>query len=350
MKVGMAGLAALYWPMTLGKGLQARPEVAFVAAATLGVSDDAIQQTLGITPAAYAERFNVKLYESAEEMITAEGLDTVVLITRHTEHAAWVERLATLGVRLFIPKTFATTLADAQRIAQVQEQLGTTIAVGPSARFLPPFVAVKQALDEGRIGQPFALRLCHHHGTIDAFQPHDWYRDPAEGGPELSLGWYGIDLILHLMGQSVESVYAQYGNYTSPASPFMDCGRIELRLAGGALAAFDMYFCNRFAYPAWQLEILGPHGAISLHRTVGGTQTVVGVDSAAGYEPLPLPAQTPNWELFWVDDFLLGRPPAIDAVQAALITRISLAARAAAQRGQAVWLAGRDRMGTPARP
>jgi predicted dehydrogenase len=336
MKVGMAGLAAYHWPIALGQGLQARSEVAFVAAATLGVSDDTIQQALGLTPTEYAERFNLKLYESAEAMIATEGLDTVVLITRHTEHAPWAERLAAQGVKLFIPKTFSTTRADAEHMVQVQRQFGLNIAVGPSARFLPAFVSVKQALDEGRIGQPFALRLCHHHGTIDAFQPQDWYRDPAEGGPELSLGWYGIDLILHLMGQPVESVYAQYGNYTSPASPFMDCGRIELRLAGGALASFDMYFCNRFAYPSWQLEILGPKGAISIHRTAGGTQTVVGVDSAAGYEPLPLPAQTPNWELFWVDDFLHGRPPAIDAVQAALITRISLAARKSAQQGQAV--------------
>jgi hypothetical protein len=56
------------------------------------------------------------------------------------------------------------------------------------------------------------------------------------------------------MGQEIASVYAEYGNYTSPNSPFMDCGRISMRTEGNGLASFDMYFCNRMPYPSWQLE------------------------------------------------------------------------------------------------
>ena len=253
MRVGMVGLAALYWPMTLGRGLQGREGVEFCAAATLGVDDANIRDTLGISAAEYAQRFGVKLYSQAEEMVADERLDTVVLITRHTEHADWAERMARLGVDIFIPKTFATTMADAERIARAQECYGVKIAVGPSARYLPPMMAVKEALDGGLIGKPFALRICHHHGTIDAFRPRDWYRELQEGGPELSLGWYGIDLALHFMGQEIASVYAEYGNYTSPHGPFMDCGRISMRTEGNGLASFDMYFCNRVPYPSWQL-------------------------------------------------------------------------------------------------
>jgi predicted dehydrogenase len=340
MRVGMAGLAALYWPIALGRGLQSRAGVSFLAAATLGVSEQAIRDTLGMTPSEYAQKFGVRLYEQAEEMIAQERLDTVVIISRHTEHAAWAERLSRLGVNLFIPKTFATTLADAERIVAAQQRAGIQIAVGPSARFLPPMLAARQAIDTGHIGQPFAARICHHHGTIDVFSPHDWYRDPQEGGPELSLGWYGIDLILYLMGSPVRSVYAEYGNFTSPDSPFMDCGRILTRLANGGLASFDMYFCNRTPYPSWQMEIVGPRGVISIHRVENDPlRTVVSIDSAHGYAHLPLPEYTPGWETFWIDDFLAGRPPAIDAVAAAEITRISLAARDSAQQGRPIVLA-----------
>lgn len=340
MRVGMAGLAALYWPIALGRGLQGREGVSFVAAATLGVSEQAIRDALGMTPTEYAQKFGVKLYEQAEEMIAQEHLDAVVIISRHTEHAAWAERLSRLGVNLFIPKTFATTLADAERIVAVQQRTGIQIAVGPSARFLPPMLAARQAIDTDRIGQPFAARICHHHGTIDVFGPYDWYRDPQEGGPELSLGWYGIDLILYVMGSPVRSVYAEYGNFTSPDSPFMDCGRIMTRLANGGLASFDMYFCNRMPYPSWQMEIVGPRGVISIHRVENDPlRTVVSIDSADGYAHLPLPEYTPGWETFWIDDFLAGRPPAIDAVAAAEITRISLAARDSAQQGRPITLA-----------
>lgn len=337
MRAGMAGLAALYWPMTLGKGLSAHSGVDFRAAATLGEDEQAISSMLGLSPQAYAAQFGVELYISAEEMIQAEKLDTVVLIARPSQHAAWVERLAPLGVNLFIPKTFTTTLEDAERIVAAQRRYGVQIAVGPTARYLPAMLAVKNALAQDRIGRPFAMRLCHHHGTIDVFNAADWYRDPAEGGPELSLGWYGIDLVLHLMEDQVTRVYAEYGNFTSPDSPFMDCGRIALHLAGGGSAAFDMYFCNRFAYPSWQLELVGPKGMISIHRAkAAGPSVAVSVDSAQGTETLALPAQTPGWELFWIDEFLQNRTPTITVEQAQRITEIALAARASAHTGQTV--------------
>jgi predicted dehydrogenase len=337
MRVGMAGLAALYWPMTLGKQLKARADVHFLAAATLGADDATLLQTLGIPAQEYANTFQVNLYTSAEEMIAAEQLDTVVLNTPHSQHATWVERLAPLGVNFFIPKTFATTAEDAERIVQAQNHHGVQVAVGPSARFLPPMMAVKQAIDEGRIGKPFAMRLCHHHGVIDVFKPQDWYRQPQEGGPELSLGWYGIDLILHFMGDAVKTIHAEYGNFTSPASPFMDCGRMMLQMGAGGLAAFDMYFCNRFTYPSWQLEVVGPGGVLSIHRSSeGGNKTVVSLDNADGYQQLAVPTHTPGWELFWVDDFLQRRKPSIDAQEAALITGLSLAARQSAQTGEPV--------------
>ena len=337
MRMGIAGLNALYWPVSIGDGLVGKPGVQFLAAATLGASDAGIKESLGLTPAEYAAKYNIKLYDQAEDMIAGEKLDTVAIVTRHSEHAGWVERLAKLGVNIYLPKTFATTPADAERIVQAEKQNGIRVAVGPSARFLPQLAAVKRALDEGLIGKPFALRICHHHGTMDGFHPNDWYRDPQEGGPELSLGWYGIDLVLHLMGDQIKKVFAKYGNYTTPGSPFMDCGQIVMELGRGGSATFDMYFCNRVDYPAWQLEIVGPKGVISIHRVENSSnKTVVILESAGGYQLLPAPPDLPHWERFWVDELAQGRALSLTAEYARQVTLISLAARTSAQTGEAV--------------
>jgi predicted dehydrogenase len=337
MRAGMVGLSALYWPQTLGRGLAANPAVDFRAAATLGVADESIATTLGSSPQDYADQFKLKLYSDAEEMIAAEALETVVLITPHSQHADWVERLAPLGVNIFIPKTFTTTLKDAERIVQAQAHQNVRIAVGPTARYLPVFMAVKEALSAGAIGQPFSLRLCHHHGTIDGFNITDWYLEPSEGGPELSLGWYGIDLILHLLDDQVTQVVANYGNFTTPQSPFMDCGRMVLKMAQGGTAVFDMLFCNRFAYPAWQLEIIGTEGALAIQRAAPDSNSlVVTLHNAQGTQILSVPEQTPGWEHFWIEEFVTGRELSLDAAQAMKITRISLMARQAAQSAQPV--------------
>jgi len=339
MRIGMAGLAALYSPVAIANGIREHAGVELVAAATLGASDEEIREMAGLSPAEYAAKYGVRLYRDAEEMVAAEKLDTLVLISRHSQHAEWVERLAPLGVDIYMPKSFATTLDEADRIVAAKDRYHIRLAVGPSARFLAPLRAVKAALDADLIGQPFSMRLCHHHGTLDVFPPGDWYRDAREGGPELSLGWYGVDLMLYLMNDRATTVYAQYGNYTTPDSPFMDCGRMVLRMAGGGIAGFDMYFCNRVPYPSWQLEVLGPKGLVSLHRVEGDPQRIVAaLDGPDGYRVLPQPEHCPNWEAVWVDDLLAGRQPAVTAEAAREITRISLAARESAQLGRVVAL------------
>ena len=339
MRIGLAGLNALYWPISIGDGLSEKPVVQFVGAATLGESGPRIKATLGLSPDEFAAKYNVALYDRAETMIVEEQLEAVALVTPHSLHAEWVERLASLGVDLYLPKTFATSAQQADRIVEAERASGIRVAVGPSARFLPQLAAVKQALDQDLIGEPFSLRICHHHGTIDGFSNTDWYRNPIEGGPELSLAWYGIDLALQLMNDKVKGVSAAYGNFTTPGSPFMDCGRITLQMGRGGIASFDMYFCNRFNYPAWQLEIAGPKGLISIHRgATDASQTVVSLDSPAGYQLLPVPQGTPHWERFWIDELASGRPPSLTADYARYVTLISLAARDAALTRQMVAL------------
>ena len=153
------------------------------------------------------------------------------------------------------------------------------------------------------------------------------------------MGWYGIDLVLHLMGDHITKVFAKYNNYTTPDSPFMDCGRMIMELGRGGTATFDMVFCNRMDYPSWQLEIIGPRGVISIHRTESNsTIAVVTLDRPDGHSTLPLPEATPHWEMFWVDEFLQWQACSVSAEYAKQVTYISLAARESARSGRGIIL------------
>jgi predicted dehydrogenase len=340
IRIGLAGLAALYWPVCIAEGVKPRRDAKLVSFATLGVSPQEIKDHLGMLPEEYASSYRLKGYDSVAGMIAAEGIDAVAICARHTEHARLVKEIAPHGRDIFIAKTFTTTMADARRICELERKHGIHVAVGPSARFLPWFAAAGKAVAEGRIGTPFSVRISHHHGTIDVFNKKDFYRDPAEGGPELSLGWYLVDLVLHLMKRPVRQVTALYGTYTTRDSPFMDCGKLTMRLDGGAMASCDMYFCNRFEFPGWEMELVGDKGAILVRqsrRDPAGTSVVL--TTPRGRTSLPLPTGGVSWELFWIDDFRSGREPSLTAGYACDVTRICLAARDSARTGRTVRLA-----------
>lgn len=337
MRVGMVGITSKWWPIAIARGLKAAQGVKLLAAATLGSGSREVREHLGMTPEEYTEEFGVSLYRDAEEMIAGEKLDTVVLNVRHSEHADWAERLAQLGVDIYIPKPFATTLSDARRIVEVGERYGVNIACGPSDRYQPAMLAAKTAVDEGLIGEPFAMRMAHHHGTIEDFHKKDWYRDAKEGGPELSLGWYVVDLAMHFMGSGVARVFAEYENYTSPESPFMDCGKMVLRMTTGAMVSCDMYFCNRFPYPVWELDILGSRGAIKIHTEGDDTGKLAAtLYTAQTVRSLPFPQKAPNREVAWVEGFNRKAPAVVPAQTALEITHVSLAARDAALTGHVI--------------
>jgi predicted dehydrogenase len=112
------------------------------------------------------------------------------------------------------------------------------------------------------------LRALHQHGSIDAFGPDDWYRRPEEGGPELSLMWYAADALCWFAGSPVTRVYAEYDNFASPDSPFMDNGKAILRFANRAIGSVDIYFGVRgFRMPSWEIEVVGTQGALRTQQS-----------------------------------------------------------------------------------
>ena len=338
VRIGIVGLASLYWPVALAENLKKLPQAELRAAATLGESEEQIRATLGCTGAEFSERFGAKLYDGIEEMIEAERLDAVAICTRHTQHAEHVEGAAAKGVDIYLCKTMATTREDCARIVQAGRDHSIRIAVGPGGRFQPHHVLARQLVAAGRIGTPIAVRVSHNHGTLDVFSPADWYREKPEGGPELSLGWYVVDVLRWIVPRPIRRVHAEYRNFATPDSPFMDQGKIVLGFDDGTLGACDMYFSHRFAFPTWDLEVVGTEGVIRTHvgRDDGVPPALLW--TAGGVERLDVP-KGDNWTAdtaAWVHAFATKQPPPIDAEEGRINTEVCLACRDSAEQGRPI--------------
>jgi predicted dehydrogenase len=137
------------------------------------------------------------------------------------------------------------------------------------------------------------------------------------------------------MEEAPVSVYAVYNNFNSPSSPFMDFGKLVFEMKNGT-ASCDMYFCNDFAYPRWELEITGTKGVIAVRQSADTQEDTAALYNKTGIKILPIPKRVPDWETFWVKDLKNKRTPAVTARDALEITRLSLLARKSARTNSIV--------------
>lgn len=268
-RIGIVGLQSVYWPNAFANCLGAISGANLVACADLGYDPALIAISLGKTSAEYAAAYDLELYHDPVEMIQEEELDAVCICTKNTEAVRLVEQVAPLGVDIYIAKPMATTLEAAERIVKAVRDHGVIATSGTTERFDGGIREAYQHFKNGAIGELISIRALHQHGNINSFPYYDWYWEEAQGGPELSLIWYAADVVRWFAGSEVTRVYAEYDNYLSDRSPFMDNGKIILRFENRVMGSIDIYFSvEGFRLPAYEVELVGTTGAIRTQQSV----------------------------------------------------------------------------------
>ena len=269
IRAGIVGLQSVYWPNAFAHCLSAISAAELVACADLDYDPDLISVSLGKTPAEYAATHNLRLYHDPVEMVQKEGLDAVCISAKNTEAVHLVEQIAPLGVNIYIAKPMATTVEAAERIVRAVRAHGVITTSGTTERFDGGIREAYQRFKSGAIGELISIRALHQHGNINSFPADDWYWEEAQGGPELSLIWYVADVVRWFADSEVTRVYAEYDNYLSDRSPFMDNGKIILRFENRVMGSIDIYFSmDGFRFPAYEVELVGTTGAIRTQQSV----------------------------------------------------------------------------------
>ena len=269
VRAGIVGLQSVFWPNAFANCLSSISDAELVACADLDYDPNLISTSLGKTPAEYASTYNLQLYHDPVEMIQKEDLAAVCICARNTEAVHLVEQVAPLGVDIYIAKPMATTTEAAERIVKAVRKHGVIATSGTTERFDGGIREAYQRFKSGAIGDLISIRALHQHGNINSFPNDDWYWEEAQGGPELSLIWYAADVVRWFADSEVTRVYAEYDNYLSDRSPFMDNGKIILRFENRVMGSIDIYFSvDGFRLPTYEIELVGTEGAIRTQQSV----------------------------------------------------------------------------------
>ncbi len=100
-----------------------------------------------------SEKFGIpRTYAVASEMIDADDLDAIDIVSDEASHGGYVLACLGAGKHVFVEKPLATSYEEARRIHDAAKHSERIVVVGNISRFSQPYVSLKRALLSGRLG------------------------------------------------------------------------------------------------------------------------------------------------------------------------------------------------------
>ncbi|QAY76391.1 oxidoreductase [Sphingosinicella sp. BN140058] len=130
---------------------------------------------------------------SVDALLAEPGIDLVIVSSPDDLHAGHALAALGAGKHVLIDKPFATTLADARRIAETAEAQGRMVTAFQNRRWDADFRTLRRMIDAGTLG------------AIVQFESHfdRWRPSPAPVWKEARQGGSWLDLGPHLVDQAL---------------------------------------------------------------------------------------------------------------------------------------------------
>ena len=197
-------------------------------------------------------------HEDAAQLLADDGVDLVIVSTPPNTHADWVLKALEAGKHVVVEKPFCLTVSEADRQIAAAAAQGLTLAVYQNRRWDADYLALKQVVTSGQLGDVF------HYESFIGGHSHPcnfWHSDEAvSGGAIYDWGSHYLDWALDLFGHEVEWVSATTHKRVWHDVTNADHTRVLVHFAGGIEAEFT--HSDLSAAPKPKFYVLGTLGAV----------------------------------------------------------------------------------------
>ncbi len=330
MRIGIMSFAHLHAEGYIGN-LSAAPDVEMI-----GFSDTDAERGQY-----YAQVFNARWFLTHEDLL-AEAPDGVIVCSENANHRELVELAAGAGVHILCEKPIEVSLVDAEAIRSACDAHRVNFMTAFPARFMPPVLAVKAALERGDLGRIYGVNGINHSEIPRAHRAWFAQKALAGGGAVMDHTVHLVDMMRWFFACEVAEVYAEIDNLFYPGEVDVDsAGLVLLTMQNGVIASVDCSWSRPTWYPRWgdlKFDIVGDNGfsvvdALSQHHTVYSRGA----------------ARNPEW-IGWgadsnqamINEFVASireqRPPSVTWKDGYEALRVALACYESAAAGQPVTL------------
>jgi myo-inositol 2-dehydrogenase/D-chiro-inositol 1-dehydrogenase len=250
-------------------------------AATTGAALVAVSDPMEAAAKEVARDYGCAI-RSIDEIAAAGDIDAVVICTPTDTHADLIEKFVRAGKHVFCEKPVDLDVARVKAALATVKAEGGTLMVGFNRRFDPDFMALKSAIDAGRVGEVEMITIT---SRDPGAPPADYIK--VSGGIFRDMTIHDFDVARWLLGEEVETVYAAASVLTDPKIGELgdyDSATVVLRTASGKQCTISNSRRASYGYDQ-RIEVLGSKGLVSARNT---HEANIELADGAGFSRPPL--------------------------------------------------------------
>ena len=148
----------------------------------------------------HADLPDVEVIDDPMRAATDPRADLVVIASPNDSHAPLARAALEAGRNVVVDKPFTLSLGEARELAALADETGRLLSVFQNRRWDTDFLAIREAIEQGVIGEPM-----HLESRLERFRPEVRERWREQAGPGSGVLWdlapHLIDQLLQLLGQ-----------------------------------------------------------------------------------------------------------------------------------------------------
>lgn len=278
---------------------------------------------------ALADDFGVPFTDDLPGLLARDDLDAVTITTSTVAHSEVIGAAIAAGKHVFTEKLLAPTVEEAEALLAAAREAGVQITVSLPRLYHGYTTAVAALTDAGELGDlTYARVRLSHDGATAGWLP-DRFFDPevAIGGALTDLGCHPVYLVQRILGSTPATVSATYRSLTGRAVD--DHAVVVAGYDSGAIGVIEAGFVSSNPFT---IEVFGTAGSLTFSDATG--ELLVSDVKGRNWHAVPIPADADDAYARWVTAIRTGVEETENLDRAVELTRLVVAANAAAASNQ----------------
>jgi myo-inositol 2-dehydrogenase/D-chiro-inositol 1-dehydrogenase len=219
---------------------------------------------------------------SIEQIASSDDVDAVLICTPTNTHADLIEQFARAGKAIFCEKPIDLNIDRVVACLKVVEKTGAKLMVGFNRRFDPHFIALKEVITSGKIGEVEMINII----SRDPGAPPAEYIK-VSGGIFKDMTIHDFDMARFLLSEEIDTATASASVLVDPVIGELgdfDSANVILTTASGKQCAISNSRRATYGYDQ-RIEV---HGSLGMVSAENQREASIEVATADGYTKPPL--------------------------------------------------------------